>query len=41
MDVITESKDTAICILDAGLNSNQLDYLKKNVDSVKISRMGY
>jgi hypothetical protein len=30
-----ESKNISICILDAGLNSNQLDYLKKNVDSVK------
>ena len=30
-----ESKDTAICILDAGLNDNQREQLKNQVDEVK------
>ena len=30
-----ESKDIAICILDAGLNKNQLDKIKNKVDEIK------
>ena len=30
-----ESKDIAICVLDAGLNENQLDKIKNKVDEIK------
>ena len=30
-----ESKDVAICVLDAGLNKEQLSILKKKVHSVR------
>ena len=30
-----ESKNIAICILDAGLNENQIDKIKNKVDEIK------